>query len=153
MDSVRLRCDRSFLTSGSLQQHKRHSPAHAQSFGCDDCNRSFKSEGALEQHLRDSPVHRSVPETPLDAFFRSFSTFQYDPSQPPATSYARLRAHEGWQRGKAASADAWDRYQDALEGELRMWYGEEDDLAAWHALCHAIGVDPPPRTCDQCEQV
>jgi hypothetical protein len=77
----------------------------------------------------------------------------YDPSQPPATSYARLRAHEGWQRGEAASNHAWGRYQDALEGELRLWYGEEDDLAAWHALCRAIGVEPPPQTCDQCEQV
>ncbi|KAK7177834.1 hypothetical protein PSPO01_16118 [Paraphaeosphaeria sporulosa] len=134
MDSVCSRCDPSFLTSGALQQHKRDSPAHAQSFDCDDCNRSFNSEDALEQHLRDSPAHHLAPETPLDAFFRSFPTFKYDPSQPPATSYARLRAHEGWQRGEAASADAWDHYQDALEGELRLWYGEEDDLAAWHAM-------------------
>jgi hypothetical protein len=153
MDSVCSRCDRSFPSSWALQQHKRDSPAHAQSFDCDDCNRSFNSEDALEQHLRDSPAHHLVPETPLDAFFRSFPTFEYDPSQPPATSYAHLRAHKGWQRGEAASADAWDRYQDALEGELRLWYGEEDDLAAWHALCHAIGVEPPPQTCDQCEQV
>ena len=182
MDSVYSCCDRSFLTSAALQQHKRDSPghaqsfdcddcsrtfnsedaleqhlrdspAHAQSFDCDDCSRTFNSEDALEQHLRDSPAHHQVPETPLDAFFGSFPTFEYDPSQPPATSYARLRAHEGWQRGEAASADAWDRYQDALEDELRLWYGEEDDLAAWHALCHAIGVEPPPQTCDQCEQV
>jgi hypothetical protein len=78
-----------------------------------------------------SATARSIAKTPsnstcetLDAFFHSFPTFEYDPSQPPATSYARLRAHEGWQRGKAASTDAWDRYQDALEGELRLWYGE-----------------------------
>lgn len=146
-------CNRSFKSQDALEQHWRDSPAHAQSFDCTDCNRSFNGEDALEQHWRDSAAHHQVPETPLDAFFRSFQTFEYDPSQAPATSYARLRAHEGWQRGDPASADAWDRYQDALEGELRLWYGEEDDLAAWHALCHAIGVEPPPQTCDQCEQV
>jgi hypothetical protein len=146
-------CDRSFLNDGALQQHKRDSPAHAVSFDCDDCNRSFGSKEALEQHLRDSSAHHQAPETPLDAFFRSFPTFEYDPSQPPATSYACLQAHKSWRRGEAASADAWGRYQDALQDELRLWYGEEDDLAAWHALCHAIGIEPPPQTCDQCEQV
>jgi hypothetical protein len=146
-------CDRSFGSEEALEQHFRDPPAHAQSFDCDDCDRSFGSEEALEQHFRDSPAHPQLPETPLDAFFRSFQTFEYDPSQPPATSYARLQAYKGWRRGEAASADAWDRYQDALEGELRLWYGKEDDLAAWHALCHAIGVEPPPQTCDQCKQV
>ncbi|KAF2439127.1 hypothetical protein P171DRAFT_370781 [Karstenula rhodostoma CBS 690.94] len=116
---------------------------------CLPCNRPFVNDEALQQHLRDSPAHI---ETPLDTFFRSFPTFTYDPSQPPATSYASLQAYMNWRRGEAASADAWDRYQGALEDEIRLWYGEEDDLAAWHALCHAIGVEPPPRTCGQCEQ-
>lgn len=140
MDSVCSRCDRSFPSSGALQQHKRDSPAHAYPFDCNNCEISFSSEDALEQHLRDSPAHHSVSETPLDAFFHSFPTFEYDPSQPPATSYARLQAHEGWRRGEAASIDAWDRYQDALEVELRLWYGEEDDLTAWHALCHKSSI-------------
>jgi hypothetical protein len=89
----------------------------------------------------------------LDTFFGSFQSFDYDPSLPPATSYALLRRHEGWRPNDAASRDAWDRYQEALEGELRMWYGAEDDLTAWHALCRAIGIDPLPRTCEQCEEV
>jgi hypothetical protein len=55
--------------------------------------------------------------------------------------------------GDVALKDAWGRYQDALESELRMWYGAEDDLAAWHALCRAIGIDPLPRTCKQCQEV
>ena len=45
------------------------------------------------------------------------------------------------------------RYQDALEGELRMLYGAEDGLTAWHALCHAIGIEPLLRTCEQYEGV
>lgn len=92
----------------------------------------FGSEEALQQHLRDSPTHQHNPETPLDIFFRSFPTFDYDRSLPPATSHARLQRHEGWRRGDEVSADAWDRYQTALEGELRKWYGAENDITAWH---------------------
>lgn len=146
-------CDRSFGSEQALQQHLRDSPVHAPSFDCEVCNRTFGSEEALGQHVRDSRVHQQAPETPLDVFFRSFQAFEYDPSLPPATSYAYLREHEGWRRGEAASDDAWNRYQDALESELRMWYGAENDLTAWHALCRAIGVEPLPQTCEQCEEV
>ena len=34
-----------------------------------------------------------------------------------------------------------------------MWYGAESDLAAWHALCRAVDVEPLPRTCELCEEV
>jgi hypothetical protein len=34
-----------------------------------------------------------------------------------------------------------------------MWYGAENDLTAWHVLCRAIGVEPLPKTCEQCEEV
>ena len=146
-------CDRSFDSEDALQQHLRDSPAHAPSFNCDDCDRSFNSEEALLQHLRDSPKHQQDTETPLDAFFSSFSTFHYDPSLPPATSYANLRRHEGWRRGNSTADVAWDKYQKALQSELEMWYGAENDLTAWHVLCRAIGVEPLPKTCEQCEQV
>jgi hypothetical protein len=89
----------------------------------------------------------------LDTFFRSFPTFDYDPSLPPARSYANLREQQGWRRGEIESEIAWNKYQDALGRELRMWYGAEDDLTAWHALCRAIGVGPLPATCEQCEKV
>jgi hypothetical protein len=162
MASICSLCHRPFVSKQALRQHKRDSPDHrkdphvqANPLRCSGCNRSFGSKGALEQHIRDTPAHQRATEaqTPLDAFFGSFPTFDYDPSQPPATSYARLQAHKRWRRGDAASDDAWDRYQHALEGELHLWFGNEDDLAAWHALCHAIGVEPPPQTCDLCEQV
>ena len=48
-----------------------------------------------------------------------------------------------------ASQDTWNRYQDALESEMHIWYGAEGDLAAWHALCRAVGVKPLPQTCEQ----
>jgi hypothetical protein len=89
----------------------------------------------------------------LDVFFRSFLTFDYDPSLLLATSYANLRGHEGWRRGSATSDDTWNKYQDALQSELRMWYGVENDLTTWHVLCRVIGVKPLPKTCEQCEEV
>ena len=146
-------CDRSFDSEEALQQHLRDSPAHAPSFDCETCDRTFGNEEALEQHLRDSRIHQQDTETPLDVFFYSFPMFDYDPSLPPATSYANLRRHEGWRRGSAVSDNAWNRYQDALQSELHMWYGAENDLTAWHALCRAIGVEPLPKTCEQCEEV
>jgi hypothetical protein len=146
-------CNRSFNSEEALQQHLRDSPAHARSFKCNPCDRSFGGGDALQQHLRDSPAHQRTAVTPLDAFFRSFPTFDYDPLLPPATSYACLRGNQAWQRGDAASNDAWNRYQEALEAELQMWSGAEDDLTAWHVLCRAIGVDPLPETCARCEEV
>ncbi|CAO2655006.1 Nn.00g117390.m01.CDS01 [Neocucurbitaria sp. VM-36] len=146
-------CVRSFDSEQALEEHMREAPAHASSFDCELCDRSFGSEDALGQHRRDSPVHRQAPKTPLDMFFQSFRTFDYDPSLPPATSYSYLRDHERLRHDKSASDDAWSRYQDALQSELRMWYGAEDDLAAWHALCRAIGIDPLPQRCEQCEEV
>ena len=146
-------CDRTFNSEEALQQHLRDSPAHATTHDCETCRRSFGSEEALRQHLENSRIHQQDLETPLDVFFRSFSTFHYDPSLPPATSYASLRKHKGWQRRDAASNDAWNRYQDALEDELSMWFGAENDLAAWHALCRAVGIKPLPQMCKECEEV
>ena len=146
-------CDRAFDSEEALQQHLRDSPAHKPSFDCDDCDRAFDSEDALRQHLRNSRIHQQDTETPLDVFFRSFPAFNYNPSLPPATSYANLQRQEGWRRNSAASDGAWNRYQDALQSELHLWYGTENDLTAWHALCRAIGVDPLPKTCKQCEEV
>ena len=146
-------CNRPFGSEEALNQHLQDSPAHASSFDCEICDRSFGSDKALEQHLRNSRIHQQDPNTPLDLFFRSFPTFNYDPTLSPAASYGSLGEHQGWRRGDAASQDAWNRYQDALESELRMWYGAESDLAAWHALCRAIGVKPLPQTCEQCEEV
>ncbi|PMD67452.1 uncharacterized protein K444DRAFT_639408 [Hyaloscypha bicolor E] len=132
MSSRCVLCDQSFDSEEALQQHLRDSPAHTPSFDCEDCDRSFGNEEALEQHLRDSRIHQKDTETPLDVFFRSFPTFDYDPSLPLATS--------------VASDDAWNRYQDALQSELHLWYGTENDLTAWHALCRAISIDPLPKT-------
>ncbi|KAL5866283.1 hypothetical protein ACKVWL_011565 [Pyricularia oryzae] len=148
-------CNREFKSDDALQQHIRDSQAHAASFDCVLCNREFNSNEGLQQHLLNSVTHhrrQQQPRTPLDQFFLSFTTFEHDPSEPPAASFDRLRRHQGWRRGDADSDDAWDRYQAALESELRMWYDSGNSLAAWHALCRAIGVYPLPQTCEMCER-
>ncbi|TEY35471.1 hypothetical protein BOTCAL_0590g00030 [Botryotinia calthae] len=172
-------CNRRYGSQKSLQQHVRDSPVHALSFNCNSCDLSFKSGEALQQHLRystlhtlnlgrddydqyfdseetqhlqGSQIHQNNIKTPLDIFFCSFPTFNYDRSLPPATSYDSLQRHKRWQRNSPASDDAWTRYQSALESELYMWYGAEDDLTAWHALCRAVGIEPLPNTCERCEE-
>lgn len=56
----------------------------------------------------------------------------------------------GWRRGERVSSEAWDTYQDSLKAEVQLWFGEEDDLHAWHTLCRAIGITHPPHKCDDC---
>lgn len=125
---------------------------HLPSFSCEHCDESFREQNALELHLREGCRIQQHVDTPLDLFFRSFPEFDYDASLPPATSFANLRRQEQRRHGSSASDDAWARYQDALQGELHMWYGAEDDLAAWHALCRAVGIKPVP-TSTHCERV
>lgn len=90
------------------------------------------------------------PGTPLDGFFRSYTSFPYDPALPPATSFAQLRDLIGWRRGDRISSEAWNTYQDSLKAEVQLWVGEEDDLHAWHTLCRAIGITHPPHNREGC---
>ncbi|KFZ19198.1 hypothetical protein V502_03790 [Pseudogymnoascus sp. VKM F-4520 (FW-2644)] len=146
-------CDRTFSNKKALKQHIRDSQAPAHSYDCKLCNRSFANEERLKQHIRTSPAHASLHNTPLDKFFQSYSQFAYDLALPPPESYARLKAHYGWHRHDADSDDAWDDYQSALKEELTLWFGAEDDIVAWHALCRAIRIRPLPITPKDCLKV
>ena len=147
-------CDRAFGSAEALEKHLRDAPVHNKPlFECKPCDRAFGSEEALERHQREARIHQQASESPLDVFFRSFPTFKYDRALPPATSYANLETHMGWHRGQSQSSNAWIEYQDALEREFEMWFGAEDDLVAWHALCRAIGIKPLPTTCGLCKKV
>ena len=77
----------------------------------------------------------SFDNTPLDRFFSSYPSFEYNRSLPPAESFNRLQRSERWKRDDPESDEAWNQYQKALNEEFRLWYGAEDDLSAWHALC------------------
>ncbi|CAG7950532.1 unnamed protein product [Penicillium salamii] len=146
-------CDRSFGSQDALGQHLRDSPVHALSYDCEPCDRSFGSQDALGQHLRDSSAHFQLPRTPLNRFFQSFNGFVYDPTLPPTESYSSLQRFYGWRRGEEESDRAWQQFQEALNQEFRLWFGAEDDLAAWHSLCRAVEIEPLPRTCHDCKKV
>lgn len=141
-------CNRTFSSESALNQHTRDSPAHASSVVCDACHQSFGSQDALQQHMDDQH-----PATPLDAFFRSFPTFAYNSTLLPNESYKKLKSHMGWHHNDVAGQEAWRGYQNALAAEVDMWFGAQDDLTAWHALCRAIGIQPLPETCAQGRQV
>jgi hypothetical protein len=34
-----------------------------------------------------------------------------------------------------------------------MWYGVNNNLPAWRVLCHGLGIDPLPRTCQESKEV
>jgi hypothetical protein len=150
-------CDRSFGSQSALDQHL-NSSIHAPEFVCEDCDRSFSSQSALDQHLNSS-IHapkfhcEDFNDTPLDQFFLSYPSFEYDRSLPPAESFNSLRRNQRWRRGSLESDEAWDQYQKALKEEFKLWYGAEDDLGAWHALCRAIRIKPLPTTCEESEKV
>lgn len=146
-------CNRSFGSQAALDQHLGDSPAHAPSYDCEPCNRSFGSQDALDRHLNDSPAHFKLSRTPLNIFFQSFNGFVYDPTLPPSESYSSLQMFYGWHRGEDESDRAWQDFQEALQQEFKLWFGSEDDLAAWQSLCRAVRIEPIPRNCLDCEKV
>ncbi|KAL3460881.1 hypothetical protein BJX64DRAFT_261998 [Aspergillus heterothallicus] len=145
-------CERSFRSPEALDQHTQNSPRHAPSYSCGQCDRSFRSQDALDQHCRDSATHQ-LPTTPLNSFFQSFAGFRYDPRLPPNDSFSSLQRRYGWHRGDEREARAWKQFQQALTEEFDLWFGAEDDIATWHALCYALRITPPPPTCRDCKKV
>lgn len=145
-------CNRSFGSREALDQHLRDSPAHAKSSECKLCNRSFGSREALGQHCRDSAAHQ-LPKSPINAFFKSFEGFAFNPDLSPSESFSSLQRLYGWRRGEEDSARAWDLFQEALTQEFKLWFGAEDDITAWHSLCRAVNIKPLPATCHECEKV
>lgn len=113
---------------------------------------------AFAKHSLDNLRSSKPPTTaPLDAFFRTYEVkkgFKYDPSEIPSASFAALRRHCRWKKRKChfREAYAWERYRLALQDELKVWFGREDEIANWHALCRAVGVVPLPKQCRKCEK-
>ncbi|CAK7266892.1 hypothetical protein SEPCBS57363_002321 [Sporothrix epigloea] len=90
--------------------------------------------------------------TPLDRFFACYPEFQYDRDQPPAKSFRLLEHFSGWERNSTEQAEAWKSYQQALIDEVRLWFGNEDDLASWHQLCRAVGIRKLPPKRRECKR-
>ncbi|KAN0081121.1 hypothetical protein V8E54_004325 [Elaphomyces granulatus] len=132
-------CDRSFNSEEALQQHLRDSPAHAPSFVCETCDRAFGSEEALEQHLQDSPAHAPYCET-CDRPFGSEEALEQHLRDSP------LHAPRSF---KCETCDRYFGNEEALKQHLRDSQIHQQDS---ETLCRAIGVEPLPQTCEQCEE-
>jgi hypothetical protein len=112
---------------------------------------SYSEKPAPASKLNRPTLARS--ESPIDQFFESFPSFKYSSSLLPSTSYKHLQKHQKWLPGSPESKENWERYQSSLRHELDLRYSAEDDLNAWHPLCRAIGINPLPATCVECEKV
>ncbi|KAJ5131384.1 uncharacterized protein N7515_007423 [Penicillium bovifimosum] len=143
-------CNRSYKSQADLESHIRDSPAHAESFYCTLCRRTFKNKDGLDQHIKFSTIHNAPPPvTPLDRFFQSFRGFEYNTKSSPSKIFAQLSKRNGWKRDDENHKSAWKRYQSALQEEVAVWFGSENDLSSWHSLCRAIEIEPLPTTCAQ----
>ncbi|KAI9728822.1 MAG: hypothetical protein M1834_007209 [Cirrosporium novae-zelandiae] len=107
-----------------------------------------------ERHSCSSAISDSSlsHDTPLNRFFLSYPSFRYNRSLPPSESFNSLRRYKHWGRDDPKGEEAWNQYQNALKNEFQLWYGAEDDLGGWHALCRAIRIKPLPTTCEDCEK-
>ena len=148
-------CNRTFVNSHALHQHIRDSQAHIKKYECIKCNKTFDSRVALQEHLKDIDQHpQQDQQTPLDLYFLSYQSFDYDSQRSPAKEFQRLRKHMGWSQHETEGDKAWQAYCSALVQEFNAWYGrDEKNLASWHSLCRAIGINPLPDTCRACRQV
>lgn len=101
----------------------------------------------------------SIPNSsgPLDNFFRSYPSFNYNASKPPATSFKSLEDYltklRKWRKKSPERQRLWEQYQDALTEEFNLLFGVKNDLDAWHALCRAVRINPLPTTCKECRSV
>jgi hypothetical protein len=125
--------------------------------------RMTPANGQKARHSGSGVQSTPVPSIgPLDAFFRSFSGYHYDPSIPPAESFLSFkRGLKRWNDWDGSLPDTWKkyeehvytRYQAALTKEFNLWFGTEDDIKSWHSLCRAIAIHPLPTTRKKCREV
>jgi hypothetical protein len=157
-------CGKRVKASG-LEAHIQNSPLHIRLRTLD----TVAARDALGQSQHRNPDGSMVdqnanaqqdgiplqpsPTTPLDRFFLSFRSFEYDRSLPPATSWKRLQQHRRWKKGNKQGEREWERYQAALEEEVRFLFGKVDDIQAWHTLCKAVGITEPPDTIKECKAI
>ena len=124
---------------------------------CPSCKAVLTIHEKTNHRCSSSESKPSAIDGPLDRFFHSYSSFHYDPSAPPATSFRLLRNHlqqrHKWARKSPENDELWCSYQAALTKEFNLWFGVEDDLEAWQSLCRAVRISPLPTTIALCRSV
>lgn len=59
-----------------------------------------------------------------------------------------------WDKDSPVKEEARERVRDAIAHTFNDAYGTDvDDLDAWHNLCQAVGINPPPDDIPSCRAV
>ncbi|KAF8710791.1 ABC transporter, partial [Rhizoctonia solani] len=96
----------------------------------------------------------SQPRAFLKAFFRKYSSFVYDDSQPVMSEFYRMCDWFGWEKDDEERKEARDRLKDALVQEFNAIYGTDpNSLAAWKSLCLVLNLDNIPNELQACRQL
>ncbi|CAI7642432.1 unnamed protein product [Penicillium glandicola] len=166
-------CNREFRDQAHLDYHIRHSTSHAHKYAtcsegyptvasltvhtiearhpdlkCKSCELVFDTEELLKIHHK-STSHQGMITSPLNAFFRSWSGFQFNVRLAPHKSWDELRVFCCWDEQTPQYRVAWIKYQDALASEATIWFGKTWVLESWKKICRAVGISPLPKTCDE----
>jgi hypothetical protein len=88
--------------------------------------------------------------TPIDAFFATFPSFDYDPHRSAAAEFQRLRRHQQW-REPSEYEDARRRFHTAFEAEFNSTFG--GSIADWRRLCDVVGITPVPESLTKAKKV
>ncbi|KAK4867258.1 hypothetical protein LT330_000768 [Penicillium expansum] len=137
-------CNCNFKDQAGLDHHLQLSLAHA--FDCKPCGQASNSWELLGIHC-ESTLHQRMMNSPLNAFFRSWSGFLFHAQLPPHRNWDELRKFCCWDDQSPQYRAAWIQYQDALASEVTIWFGDVLELESWHKLCGAVGISPLPSTC------
>jgi len=133
------------------------------SWTCPQCKTVLAIHQKATHHcVRLRPSTKAPTIGPLDRFFCSFPSFCYDAHEPPAVSFRKLlRGLIRWHDWDGSDPATWEdyrkevskRYQAALTSEFNLWFGTEDKIECWHALCRALRIQLLPLTCKACRLV
>ncbi|KAG8693480.1 hypothetical protein FRC08_009088 [Ceratobasidium sp. 394] len=102
---------------------------------------------------RAPPLGPSSTHAHFVAFFAHFPDFDYDPSQSVASEFGRLQSTPQWKKG-INRRTTFAGYKLALVLQFNATYGtDQNDLASWHNLCRAIGVEEVPEKLKDCKKL
>jgi hypothetical protein len=139
------------------------SESAARFWTCPHCRTVLAMHQKAAHHcVRPGPSTQAPTIGPLDRFFHSFPSYPYDACKSPDVSFSRLLSGlSKWHTWDHKNPNTWElyrkqvkeEYQTALTHEFNLYFGTEDDIVSWHALCRAVRVQPPPLTCEDCQSV
>lgn len=81
-------------------------------------------------------------------FFADFPDFDYDQERSLKRNFGRLAKSQGWE-----GEERRRQLNRMMEGEFARFYGTTTSLEGWRALCKDLGIDPAPRSIENCKEV